>query len=102
MARLTTNSRYFHTPIINIDGNDTVGLWTAPNWIKNLKSIDFQVYKVDSETEGRPDKISFELYNFSNLMWILLAVNKPLDPMNWPKAGSIIYAPKRTIVIANI
>jgi len=94
-------SRYIKTDIINFDGRETFGSFNPPAWLENIRNDNLINYEVTSDLDGRPDLISNTLYGTPNYFWVLVYINKPLDPTNWPTTGSIILAPKKEIIRAN-
>jgi len=94
-------TRYSATPIVEFNKRMVYGLYKEPVWITNAKKQDFVDFYVTSDLEGRADLISTILYNNPSYYWVLIVVNKPIDPMNWPKAGQVIKTLQTQIVLAN-
>lgn len=102
MSDVNFISRYVATEIINFKGIDTFGLYAAPSWIENLTSKDLNDFYVTNDLDRRPDLIAKNLYGSPKYFWILFQVNKPPDPLSWPKTGQVIKYPLREIVSANV
>lgn len=105
---LDAGSRFQFTPTVQVtmpngDLVETYGAWRMPSFIKKRPSEDaIGRYLVSGGLEGRPDKISAEIYGTQYLDWILLAFNSVGDTMNWPKAGTVLEYPLPRIVFAEI
>ena len=95
-------TRYSATPIIDFNGKQVYGLYKEPQWISNVRREDLLDFVVSSDLEGRADLISKKLYNNPNYYWVLIVVNKPMDPLNWPKTGQVIKFVQKHIVMTNI
>lgn len=102
VLELDSFSRFRTTKPIAINNRETFGLWNPPSWIKNISDSQLKQFVVSSEFNGRPDLISTELYGSPIYFWVLLAVNKPLNPLNWPINNTTIFVPIKSIVISNI
>jgi len=94
-------TRYSATPVVNFNNKQVYGLYKEPIWVSNIKKEDLVDFLVTSDLEGRADLISTMLYNNPNYYWTLIIVNKPIDPLNWPKAGQVIKTLSKQIVLAN-
>lgn len=101
MADLTPESRYSATELISVDGVDTFGLYNPPAWIKNLNTSNLGNFSVTNDLERRPDLISKKLFGTPKFFWVLIQVNKPRDPLNWPLSGQVIKFPSSSIVNSN-
>ena len=103
MADLGDNSRYSLTEYVIVDGKETLGTWSQPNFLKNpVAESDIRAFKVDNKYEGRPDLIADILYDSPDLAWVLLAFNDARQPMNWPRAGSVIKYPDRRVIFSEL
>lgn len=94
-------SRYSATLTVRFDDKMVYGLYKEPSWITNARKQDFTDFYVTNDLEGRADLISTILYNNPSYYWVLIVVNKPIDPMNWPKAGQVIKVLQTQLVLAN-
>lgn len=99
---LESFSRFKATEAVVVDGVETFGVWKQPSWLSALKEDDLNQFVVPGNMERRPDLISADIYGSSFFFWVLIAVNKPLDPFSWPKTGTVILYPDESIVIANV
>lgn len=103
MIKLDSFSRFKKTDMIIVDGHETFGRWTMFNFLKERPPEDkIRVYNVTADSEGRPDRISNEIYNTPLLDWVLIAFNNVRDPLNWPKSGITIEYPVDTIVLPEL
>lgn len=103
MAELGEYSRFKNTPEIVVDGKVTYGRWVPPSFIRERPDDSvINRFKVTTETEGRPDEISYAVYGTSRLDWVIIAFNDIHNPMGWPKAGDIIEYPDESIVFPEI
>jgi len=105
---LDAGSRFQFTPSVlvvmpNGETVETFGTWKIPKFLKNRPTPDnIGRYVVTSGMEGRPDKISTEIYGSQYLDWVLIAFNNATDPLNWPVAGTVIEYPLPSVVFAEI
>lgn len=95
-------SRYSLTDIVNFKGQMTYGLYKPQPWIVNASLENIGSFTVTNDLEGRPDAISDLLYGTPNYYWVLVVLNRPLNPLNWPKAGQVIKVLSNEIIKANI
>jgi Base plate wedge protein 53 len=96
-------SRFKNTERVINDGHETFGRWVPPLFISNRPDEHLiGVYKVTSQTEGRPDLIAHAIYGNSEFYWVLLAFNKVYDTLNWPRAGDLIEYPLDTVVLSEL
>lgn len=105
---LDAGSRFQFTPTVlvtlpNGETVETFGTWKMPNFLKK-RPADENIgrYVVTSGVEGRPDEIAAEIYGSQYLDWILVAFNNAVDPLNWPKAGTVLEYPLPRVVFAEI
>ena len=94
-------SRYKLTDIIRFKGQTTYGLFKSLSWIDNAIVDNISSFTVTTDLEGRPDLISNALYGTQDYYWVLILLNKPLDPLNWPKTGQIIKTLSSAIIRIN-
>lgn len=94
-------SRYIKTDIVNFNEFNSYGLFEPPLWIQSITDADLVNFSVTNDLAGRADLISERLYGTTRMYWVLVYINKPLDPTNWPKSGELILTPKTEIVRAN-
>lgn len=110
MTILNTYSRFVKTPTTIYDGKLTLGIWQDFSWLREEPEGQFiGRFYVDNSLEGRPDLIADRIYSNPLLDWVIIAYNvrisKRLDAqnvLNWPKAGTTIEYPDRTLVIPSI
>lgn len=96
-------SRFRNTESVLYNGNETFGTWSqADLFIRPKSPGDYFLYTVTNSYEGRPDLIAFEVYNSSELDWIIIAYNKPRQVLNWPIAGDVIKVPRASVVSLEI
>jgi len=103
MAEFDEFSRYRSTEPIFYDDNETLGTWAKPAFLLNRPKEDqIGVFRVTSAVEGRPDKIANQLYGSPLLDWVLISFNNARSVLNWPKSGTAIEYPIKSIVIPEI
>ena len=103
MIKLGTYSRFKNTKMVIFDGEEVFGRWSPPSILaKKLNTVDITAFKVTNETAGRPDKISMSFYGVSELDWLIIAFNRPMNVLNWPKSGDVILIPSATVALAEI
>lgn len=94
-----STSRFRYTNLVTTrSGNDTYGLVSGFDALKNIQENQYDKYVVPNKYEGRPDLIAFEFYNNPQLDWAITLSNRPLNPLNWPKTGDLIKIPKKSFV----
>ena len=59
----------------------------------NSDIVPFRYYTVSSMDVGRPDLISYKVYNDKNYWWIILHANNIFDVVNELKANTQIKIP---------
>lgn len=99
---LPSHSRFkLSNPVILPDGIETIDLmrWFDFLDLRNLKPNQMVQYVVNNDTAGRPDLISDFLYGTPQLYWVLIMVNKPKKVLGWPRTGTIVYGPSKSIVM---
>lgn len=94
-------SRYSLTDIINFKNKITYGLFKNLPWIENASLENIGTFVVTTELEGKPDLISNSLYGTPDYYWVLILLNKPLDPLDWPKTGQVIKTLSTEIIKIN-
>lgn len=110
MAELGEFSRFNKTPEVIIEGNETFGVWTSPSWLKNKpKDSQIGVFRVVNQFEGRPDRISNQIYGTTKLAWVLISFNAmhnndrlARNGFGWPRAGQTILYPLDSIVFPEV
>lgn len=97
---LSTFSRFFQTEPIVKDDIETFGLWKRPDFLKleELGEDDLITIIIDSNLAGRPDQISLMQYGTPFLEWVVIMFNRPQNPLGWPRLGSIIKIPRKSLV----
>jgi hypothetical protein len=97
-------SRYINTDQIQFKDDkstntiNTVGLYLIPDSISKLKPHELLSVKIGPELAGRPDLISEQQYGTPYYAWIVVMVNRPLNPINWPKNGDRILVPTQLTI----
>jgi hypothetical protein len=96
-------SRFGSTEIVSKNGIISFGLWNRYNFtnLNDLPEEDVTTIQINQNFAGRPDLIANEYYGSPYLEWIVTMSNRPLDPLGFPKAGTIIKIPKRGAVFGN-
>lgn len=107
-------SRLKRTEAIIVEGNETLGTWVEPSWIREKPSDDLVgVFRVTNQFEGRPDLIANQIYNTPHLAWVLIAFNARFNSdtqvaqaarraLNWPRSGQTIIYPLDSIVFPEV
>lgn len=102
MADLDQFSRLGQTQQIIFNGVETFGIWKQPSFLKERPSeANIGVFRVNTQTEGRPDLIANELYGTPLLDWVLISFNK-VRSLNWPRAGDSIEYPLDVVVLPEL
>ena len=62
------------------------------------------VYQIDAVYENRPDLLANDLYSDSSLWWVFAVRNPNVlqDPIYDFRAGTIIYIPKKDVIITTL
>ena len=97
-------SRFAQTdPIVLDNGVETFGFWRRPDFLKeeNLREEQIETVFIDSTLAGRPDEISRLKYGTPFLEWVVVMFNRPKDTLGFPKIGTVIKIPERSIVLSN-
>lgn len=96
-------SRFVTTPTVVQNGEEVWGSWDRPNSLRGKLDASQQIaISVSSDRAGRPDLISLDLYGTTQLDWLLIAFNDALEAFNWPRAGVVIKAPVRDLVLGEV
>lgn len=97
-------SRFKFSESVIINGKETFGLWKRPDFMKieNVPDTEVSYFAVDQSTAGRPDLISQQFYRTPYLEWVVIMFNKPLNPIGWPKSGTVIQLPSSKIVFSGL
>lgn len=97
-------SRFYRVDPILFNGVSTFGKWPRPDWLKQelVNEQDILLFQVDQQYAGRPDLIAEHFYQTPFLEWVIVMFNRPLNPLGFPKAGSVIKILSRTVVFSNI
>ena len=90
MLNLPPESRYRETEKIVFNNIMTFGSYKPRHGLLNLTTEDLIRIKVQSGFAGRPDLISEQYYQTSAYDWVVVMINSPLNPINWPKQGTFI------------
>jgi len=98
MSDLPHYSRYANSESIFWNGEQSFGLYEFPERLKNLEPKDLINIKIAASHAGRPDLISEEYYRTPYYSWIIVMHNSPINPIGWPKIGSIVSIPKLDVV----
>lgn len=96
-------SRFSDTPTIIFKGNEVWGRWKRNRFLtQQLTDDQLLTYIVPKNREGRPDLISQDVYNTTELDWLIISFNKANQVFNWPKVGTILVLPIPGIVAAEL
>jgi len=97
-------SRFKKSEPIIVDGKVTFGRWTRPDWMNPefVASTEIMLFQVDQNYAGRPDLIAQNFYGTPYLEWVITMFNRPLNPIGFPKAGSVVKVLSRSVVFSNI
>jgi hypothetical protein len=96
---LKSYNRFKYTDLITTrNGNETYGLMSGFNDLKNITDENYIKWTVESDYEGRPDMIANKFYRTPYYEWIVVFANRPKNPLNWPKTGDIIKIPSDQFV----
>jgi len=71
------------------DSAKHINVWIPPR----LGGIEYELYEVSSEDEGRLDLISYKVYGSEDYFWIIAHANNILDPFNGFSAGNRLKVP---------
>jgi len=98
-----SSSRFCYSEPIVVDGKETFGRWVRPSFLSKENIDEENIVKliINSISAGRPDLIAQEYYGDSKLEWIVVMFNRPLNPIGWPRAGTVIEIPQRSILFTN-
>ena len=93
-------SRFKDTEAVSKDNSISFGLWKRPAFtnLDDLAEEDITTFQVTQFRAGRPDLIANDLYGTPSLEWVITMANRPLNPLGFPRAGSIIRVPKKDTV----
>lgn len=94
-------SRFNLSEPIVFNGVETFGLITKYPFLdpNNLSESDIITLTITPDLVGKPWAIANQLYNSPVLDWVIVLFNKPLNPVGWPQNGTIIRAPKDSVVL---
>lgn len=86
------------------DGKETYGLMKKYKFLDTTNIPTDQIIRVivDGKTAGKPNIIALNLYSSEMHYWVLLMFNNVIDPFGWPKNGSVVLAPPRDMVLAEL
>lgn len=96
--RISSTSRFYGTDTTVFNGQETMDVWSIPDYLLNVKEANIRYFTVTSNYSSRPDLISYELYGSTNYDWLLLTFNNVTDVLNWPPSGLRIKYPVKTII----
>ena len=100
---LDSFSRFKETQPIIFDGKETFGSWKMPQFlVQDIDELQIIRIMVTNGRNGRPDLIASDIYGSPQYFWVLIAYNKPKNPIGWPAVGEVIRAPIADIVLANL
>jgi hypothetical protein len=91
-------SRYKETSRIIWRDSETFGLYQIQDRLQSLEIKELINIKVTSGLAGRPDLIANEHYGTPYYSWIIVMHNSPLNPIGWPRQGSVISIPNPFVV----
>jgi hypothetical protein len=101
MSIFKSTSRFKDSEVITTNGK------TFPALMKRFEFLDVDnigeqnVIRVQvlGNRAGRPDLISEDLYGTAIFKWVLILFNNVTNPFDgWPKANTVIQAPKNDMV----
>jgi hypothetical protein len=96
-------SRFKLTQEVVRNNIETFGLLTKHAFLDpNLPEADIIRITVSPAQAGRPWLIASDIYNSPFLDWVIVLFNRPINPVNWPAVGTVIKAPRATIVLPNV
>ncbi|MEM3000617.1 MAG: hypothetical protein QXU32_00675 [Nitrososphaerales archaeon] len=97
-------SRFNLSEPILFNGEATFGMIKRYPFLDPANLSDNQIISVQvtPELAGKPWMIADKLYNSPILDWVIVLFNKPINPVNWPHAGTIIKAPTESVVLPNV
>lgn len=84
---------------------DTYGIFLDVMKSRNIPADSSDiVYQIDAIYNHRPDLMAFDLYSNPELWWVFAVRNPDIlkDPLFDFKAGTIIYVPKKSAIIASL
>lgn len=98
--KLSKSSRFRTTEPIIKDGKETFGRWSRPAFmdaelIGENRTIKFHVTQ---KYAGKAWMIANDVYGSPFLEWVVIMFNRPKNPLNWPRAGSVITLPNPNLV----
>lgn len=101
--KLGTYSRFKQTEIVIFDGEQVFGRWKSPSMLRrSLSASEMTTFYVSHQFAGRPDLIANVVYGDSELDWVIIALNRPADVLNWPRPGDVIKVPATPLVMAEV
>ena len=92
---MSVNLKFKNNQSIVFKSRITHGIWNQTL----INQLDYTHWTVESGFQGRPDLISNHFYNISAYDWIIIMVNKPLNPIGWPHMHNIIKIPDYNQII---
>jgi hypothetical protein len=96
-------SRFKNTELIVVNGVETFGRWVPASFLTIRPPEDqIGVFQTTSQTEGRPDLISYAIYGNAQFDWVLIAFNNVIETLGWPRAGDLIEYPLDTVVLPEL
>ena len=96
-------SRFAETQTVVTDNTEVFSRWTMPNLlVRPLRDDEKRTLVITAAREGRPDLISFDLYRTTKLDWLIIALNRPNDTLNWPRAGDVIEVIDPSVAIGEL
>jgi len=100
---MDSSSRFANAEPILVGNKATFGRWARPSFMYESNLNEDQIIKVsiDQSNAGRPDLIANEYYGSDRLEWIVVLFNRPLEPIGWPKTGTVIHIPSKNVIFTN-
>lgn len=92
--------RFNNTSPVIKDGKETYGTWNKPEFVD--AGDDTISFTVDNTTAGRPDLIANQVYGTPELYWVIIAVVRPFNTLNWPPTGTVLLLPGKSVVLNQI
>lgn len=94
----------FSKAVVTTNGAETFALMNKHFFLDPKNLADDQIISVEITPDlvGKPWAIADKLYNSPVLDWVIVLFNRPLNPVNWPQAGTVIKAPIQSVVLPNV
>lgn len=84
-------NRYSLFKIVEVDNNDEYDLLSSNLSFMNLSTAT--TFRVPQAAVGRPDLISFKMYETTEYWWLILVHNDIIDPIDELYTGRVLEIP---------